>query len=219
MQQSLNQLKESLDECALLVNLAAHAYTGLMNAIDARNSSLLLIDYQARLMPAIHDADDVVAKALLLARAAQLLEVPVIGTEHNAERIGPNIDALARLCLHTVAKTHFDACEDGLPAALDAHAPSRQQVIVAGCEAHVCMLQTTLGLLRAGREVFVVDNASGSRRPSDHATAMRRLAQAGAVIVSHEMVLFEWLHDCRHPRFRELLALVKAEPVASADHQ
>lgn len=219
MQQSLNQLKEILDESALLVNLTAPAYTGPMNSIHARKSSLVLVDYQARLMPAIHDADDVLAKALLLARAAQLLEVPVVGTEQNPDRLGPNVDALARLCRHTVAKTHFDACADGLPAALEEQAPSRRQVIVAGCEAHVCMMQTALGLLRTGLDVFIVENACGSRRPSDHAAAMQRLRQAGAVIVTHEMVLFEWLHDCRHPRFREVLALVKAEPLASGDHQ
>lgn len=182
-----------------------------MNAIDINASSLVLVDYQARLMPAIHGADDVVATALVLARAAALLELPVLGTEENPERLGPNIDALARLCVQTVPKMHFDACQDGLLAALDARAPGRRQVVIAGCEAHVCMLQTALGLLRAGREVYVVENASGSRRPLDHAAAMRRLAQAGATIVTHEMVLFEWLHDCRHPRFREVLALVKAE--------
>lgn len=186
-----------------------------MNAIDAGASSLVLVDYQARMMPAIHGADDVIAKALVLARAAALLEVPVLGTVQNHERLGPNTDALARLCVQTVAKMHFDACEDGLLAALDAQAPGCRQVVIAGCEAHVCLLQTTLGLLRAGREVFVVENASGSRRPSDHAAAMRRLQHAGATIVSHEMALFEWLHDCRHPRFREVLALVKSEPVSA----
>lgn len=181
-----------------------------VNAIDARASSLVLVDYQARLMPAIHGTDDVLATALLLARAAVLLELPVLGTEENPERLGPNTEALAQLCGQTVSKMHFDACADGLLAALDVQAPGRRQVVIAGCEAHVCMLQTALGLLRAGRDVFVVENASGARRPSDHAAAMRRLAQAGATIVTHEMVLFEWLRDCRHPRFGEVLALVKA---------
>ncbi len=187
-----------------------------MNAIDAGGSSLVLVDYQARMMPAIHGADDVVAKALVLARAATLLGVPVLATEQNPDRLGPNTDALARLCAQTVPKTHFDACADGLLGALDAQGPGRGQVVIAGCEAHVCLLQTALGLLRAGRAVYVVENASGSRRPSDHAAAMRRLRHAGASIATHEMVLFEWLHDCRHPRFREVLALVKAEPLAPA---
>jgi len=182
-----------------------------MNTIDARASSLVLVDYQARLMPAIHAAAEVTAIALLLARAARLLDVPVIGTEHNPGRLGPNLEALAALCDRVLPKTHFGACADGLPAMLDA-AARRPQVVIGGCEAHVCLLQTTLGLLDAGRRVFVVENACGARRPSDHAAAMRRLAQAGATVVTHEMVLFEWLAHCRHPRFREVLALVKAAP-------
>ena len=70
-------------------------------------------------------------------------------------------------------------------------------------------MQTALGLLRAGKRVWVVASACGSRRPGDHAAAMARLSQAGATIVTHEMVLFEWLGDCRHPRFKDMLKIVK----------
>lgn len=192
--------------------LAGISMENRMNTIDAQASSLVLVDYQARLMPAIPGSVEVTANALLLARAARLLEVPVIGTEHNAEHLGPSLEALAALCDRVLPKTHFGACADGLPAMLDAAGTGRPQVVIAGCEAHVCLLQTALGLLDAGRRVFVVENACGARRPSDHAAAMRRLAQAGATVVTHEMVLFEWLADCRHPRFREVLALVKAAP-------
>ena len=183
-----------------------------MNAIDANDSVLVLVDYQARLMPAIHGADAVVDTAAVLARAARLLEIPVLGTEQNPDRLGPNIAVLRALCERTLAKTRFDAVADGLVDALHAARPGFSQAVVAGCEAHVCMLQSALGLLRAGKQVFVVENASGARRPRDHAAAMRRLAQAGATVVTHEMVLFEWVHDCRHPRFREVLALVKSAP-------
>jgi len=113
-------------------------------------------------------------------------------------------------CARTLAKTHFDACADGLLDALAEVNPDGDQVVVAGCEAHVCMMQTALGLLRAGKRVWVVANASGSRRASDHAAAMARLARAGATIVTHEMVLFEWLDDCKHPRFRAVLGRIKA---------
>lgn len=184
-----------------------------MNAIDAAGSILVLVDYQSRLMPAIGNGAGALATAALLARAARLLDVPVIGTEQNPERLGPNDDALRALCGQTLAKTRFDACADGLVAALEAARPGVAQAIVAGCEAHVCLLQTALGLLRSGKQVFVVENACASRRPPDHAAAMRRLAQAGAIVVTHEMVLFEWLHDCRHPRFRAVLELVKSAPL------
>lgn len=183
-----------------------------MKTIDADSSVLVLVDYQTRLMPAIHEGAAALATATLLGRAARLLDVPAIGTEHNPERLGPNDGAVRELCRHVLAKTHFGACADGLVGMLDAARPGFTQAIVAGCETHVCMMQTALGLLAAGKQVFVVENASSSRRPLDHAAALRRLAQAGATIVTHEMVLFEWLHDCRHPRFREVLALVKSAP-------
>jgi nicotinamidase-related amidase len=104
-----------------------------------------------------------------------------------------------------MAKMHFDACEDGLLALLG----DVPDVVIAGCEAHVCLLQTALGLRRAGRAVWVVADACGSRRATDHALAMQRLRDAGATVVSTEMLLFEWLAHCRHRHFREVLALVK----------
>ena len=178
----------------------------------AERCALLLVDYQARLMPAIREGEQRCARAALLAQAAQTLGIPVLGTEQNPDKLGPNTAAIRSRCLQTLAKTHFDACADGLLEVLQRHQPLGGDIVVAGCEAHVCLLQTALGLLRAGRRIWVVDNACGSRRPADQRLAMQRLAQAGAQLVSHEMVLFEWLRDCRHPAFRELLALLKPMP-------
>jgi nicotinamidase-related amidase len=182
-----------------------------VNRIDAARCQLLLVDYQARLMPAIDDGPRVLAAALRLADAARLLDIPVLGTEQNPQGLGPNVDALRQRCASTLAKMHFDACEDGLLEQLRRLDPAgaRPELVVAGCEAHVCLLQTALGLRRAGRPVWVVADACGSRRSADHALAMQRLRDAGATVVGIEMVLFEWIHDCRHPAFRDLLALVK----------
>ncbi|MBX3638219.1 MAG: isochorismatase family protein [Rubrivivax sp.] len=181
-------------------------------ALDAGRCTLVLVDYQARLLPAIHDGERVLAEALRLADAARLLGVPVLGTEQNPAGLGPNVEALRQRCASTLAKMHFDACADGLLGLL-AQQGGRHDVVIAGCEAHVCLLQTALGLRRAGHALWVVATACGSRRASDHALAMQRLRDAGAVVVSAEMVFFEWLHHCRHPRFKEVLTLVKQAPV------
>lgn len=181
-----------------------------MEAMDAKASVLVLVDYQARLMPAIHDAATVTTNGVLLARAAHTMGIPVIGTEQNPSGLGPNVEQIRSECPVTLAKTHFDACADGLVQALHDAKPDGNQIVIAGCEAHVCMMQTALGLVRAGQRVWVVASASGSRRPADHAAAMARLAKAGATIVTHEMVLFEWLRDCEHPRFRDVLKMLKA---------
>jgi len=172
----------------------------------ASKSVLVLVDYQQRLMPAIHCGEQVAAEATRLADAAQVLGIRVLGTEQNPAGLGPNIEAIRQRCQTTLAKTHFDACEDGLLDALG----DVGEVVIAGCEAHVCLLQTALGLLRSGRRLWVVGPASGSRSAADHQLAMDRLRGAGAVIVSPEMVAFEWLHDCRHASFKPVLQMFKS---------
>ncbi len=181
-------------------------------ALDRARSALVLVDYQARLLPAIHRGAQALAHAARLADIARLLDVPVVGTEQNPAGLGPNDDAVRSRCGATLAKTHFDACADGLVEhlrALPGPGAGVRDVVVAGCEAHVCLLQTALGLLRAGFRVWVVAEACGSRSADDHALAMQRLRQSGAVVAGVEMVAFEWLHSCRHERFRDVLAVVK----------
>jgi nicotinamidase-related amidase len=182
----------------------------MSHLIDANRAALVLVDYQQRLMPAIDRHDAVIANALLLADIARALTLPVIGTEQNPAGLGPNVAAIRERCDATLAKMHFDGCADGLVALLHEQVggPPRE-LVIAGCEAHVCLLQTTMGLLDAGLAVSVVADACGSRTAANHALAMRRLERAGARIVSVEMVAFEWLRTCRHDRFKTVLTLLK----------
>jgi nicotinamidase-related amidase len=174
---------------------------------DVARSTLIMIDLQERLLPSIDDGAAVMKNALILARAARRLAVPVIGTEQNPAGLGPNAAAIRTLCDQTIAKTDFNACaEPGFLGALD---PARDDLIVAGCEAHVCVLQSVLGLLGAKRRVRLVADAIGSRQPSSKTVAMERARAAGAELVTTEMVLFEWLRSSEHPGFRELLRLIK----------
>ncbi len=87
--------------------------------------------------------------------------------------------------------------------------PADAEVVVAGCEAHVCVLQTVLGLIAASRKVFVVCDAIGSRKPEDKAAAIARMERHGAEIVTTEMVAFEWVQTAENPRFRAVSALIK----------
>jgi nicotinamidase-related amidase len=183
-----------------------------MKTIDPRRSVLVLVDYQQKLMPAIHEGEDVVSRAVLLADCARELGIPVVGTEQNPRGLGPNVEAIRARCQATIAKNHFDGCRDALLEALPQQPQRPIDIVVAGCEAHVCMMQTALGLMRAGYAVWVVGDASGSRSRVDRNVAFRRLRQAGAVIVTVEMVVFEWLQTCDHERFRSVLQLLKAPP-------
>ena len=178
--------------------------------MSAAVSQLVLVDCQQRLMPAIPDAGAVVANILHLADLAQALQVPVWGTEQSPDKLGPNLPAIRAACARTLAKTVFDATADGLLELLQpGRDGGRAEVVVAGCEAHVCLLQTTLGLLGAGFAVWVVGDACGSRSAHDHAAAMARLTRAGAQIVSTEMVGFEWLRRADHAGFRHWQATIR----------
>lgn len=199
--------------------------------LDAEESQLVLVDYQQRLMPAIHEGDRVVANAVKLARIAQLLQVPLWATEENPQGLGGTVDVLQPLVAGRVlAKMEFDATSVLLPKlkpaprqqggnarSLPKHlqkaappsAPVRESIVLAGCEAHVCLMQTALGLLDEEAEVWVVTDACSSRSERDRDAAFDRLAGAGAELVTTEMVAFEWLRDAGHPRFKEVLQLVK----------
>jgi nicotinamidase-related amidase len=175
--------------------------------LTAEGAVLVLIDLQQRLMPAIHDNETVIARAVRLAEAARLLDVPVRATEQNPAGLGPTVAPLSAYPSAVLPKTTFSALDDpGFAALLPAEA---NEIVLAGCEAHVCVLQTALGLLGSGRRVVVAADAVGSRDPADKAAAIARARQHGAEIVTSEMVLFEWLRDASHPRFREVQKLLK----------
>lgn len=200
--------------------------------LEAEQSQLLLVDFQERLMPAMHQGEAVVANAQRLARASTLLKVPTFVTEQNASRLGPTVADL-RLALpekvRVFHKMMFSAVEEGVcellapaPPAPAGNARSlpkhlqkpsvpsrREQVVLAGCEAHVCVLQTALDLLEEDFSVWVVTDACTSRTERNRDAAFDRLAGAGADLVSTEMVLFEWLRGCEHPQFKAVQALIK----------
>ena len=175
--------------------------------LRAESSTLLLVDFQERLVPAIDGGDEAVAQAARLGKAARLLGVPIVATEQLPDRLGPTVAALRDLPAATIPKATFDACQDhAVSAALPR---TRTTVALTGLEAHVCVLQTAFGLLDAGFRVAVVRDAVGSRRPESKDAALARLANAGAEIVTAEMAMFEWLGTAERREFREVLALIK----------
>jgi nicotinamidase-related amidase len=199
--------------------------------LDASQSQLVLVDYQARLMPAIFEADAAAANAVRLGKFAQLMEVPVFGTEQNPSKLGENLPDIRALCQRTLAKMNFSGVEEGLgewlrpPAkavpqgnarSLPKHlqkpaagAEERNTIVIAGCEAHVCLLQTALDLLEDEFDVWVVTDACSSRTERNRDAAFDRLAGAGAELVTTEMVGFEWLRSAEHPAFRAYQELIR----------
>lgn len=197
--------------------------------LKLQDSQLVLVDYQSQLMPVMHEGAAVLRNGVRLAQMAHLLKVPTWGTEQNPERLGHNPVEISEVCRRTLAKMSFGACEEGLGEVLrpQASAPSgnarslprhlqkavpapvRNSVVIAGCEAHICLLQTALGLLEEEFEVWVVTDACASRSERNRDAAFDRLAGAGAELLTTEMVAFEWLRTAEHPQFKAVQALIK----------
>jgi nicotinamidase-related amidase len=197
--------------------------------LELQDSQLVLVDYQSQLMPVMHDGEAVLRNGVRLAQMAHLLKVPTWGTEQNPERLGHNPVEMSEVCRRTLAKMSFGACEEGLVEVLRPQAsapsgnarslprhlqkavpaPTRNSVVIAGCEAHVCLLQTALGLLEEEFDVWVVTDACASRSERNRDAAFDRLAGAGAELLTTEMVAFEWLRSAEHPQFKAVQALIK----------
>ena len=191
-----------------------------MELLDAARSLLLVIDEQGKLMDAIDRpaATRVATKRLL--RLAGLFDVPVLLTEQYPKGLGPtHPEVLAEFealpgARRRLEKTSFGCCGDpGFFPAIDALRPSlsagRVQFVVAGIEAHVCVMQTVLELLGSGHQVHVAWDAVSGRGAEYRARAFDRMAAAGASITNHESVGFEWARHKNDPRFRSLSDLLK----------
>lgn len=182
--------------------------------MNAARSHLLVVDIQARLMPAIHESEQVVRHATIVLQAAARLCVPVTVTEQYPKGLGPTVTSVSEALPADAAvlpKTTFSAADD--PATMERVAAvrgsGRDQLVICGAEAHVCVLQSALGFRNAGFEVFVVADAVSSRAPSSVEAACARLLHAGCHWVTTEMVVFEWLGEAATDDFRALSPLLR----------
>lgn len=175
----------------------------------ANDTVLVLVDLQAKLLPAIHDRQDVVRNAIRLVHGARVLDLPIVYTEQNPAGLGPTVDELAALLDgKPITKRSFSSC--GEPAFEETlRSLGRREVLLAGIESHVCVYQTARDLLAGGYRVEVVRDAVSSRTPANRAVGLERMAGLGASMTSVEMALFDLLERAEGQRFKEILAIVK----------
>lgn len=180
------------------------------------NGPLLVIDFQQKLVPSIHDFKETLRNAEFLIKAFRLIEKPVLYTEQNPKGLGPTIPELKKLLEGSAArfeKLCFSsicdaACtEDDAP--LSHFLQSYQQVVICGIETHICVFQTVYDLLKSGYEVFLAVDACGSIRKKDHEAAVETMRSLGAVILPSISIVYAALGSAGHPQFKEILKLVK----------
>jgi nicotinamidase-related amidase len=178
--------------------------------LDEQKTALLVVDFQKKLLPHIHEAPSLLRRAARLVDGFHSMRLPMIVTEQYPQGLGPTVPQLAKrlegaVCM--VEKLRFSACVEPVMDHLDAM--GAKSVVVCGIEAHVCVLQTVLDLLDAGYTTALVLDAIGSRRPLDATAAEQRMIRAGALPTTVESVLFELAKEARGDRFKAIRNIVR----------
>jgi nicotinamidase-related amidase len=193
--------------------------------LDASRSAVVVIDLQGKILEMTWRKELVIAATRRLLKIAEIFRRPVILTEQYPEGLGPThpeiraaFDALATEKRH-IQKVSFGCCGDaGFGRALDAVLPDvpvpRRQIVVAGIEAHVCVMQTVVELLRGGSQVHLCWECVSGRGEEYRRHALERMRQAGAWVTNHESVGFEWARTKDHEAFRALNQVLRAGQLA-----
>jgi nicotinamidase-related amidase len=179
--------------------------------LDRKRSALVVIDIQERLFPHVYEPSRLLARIDLLLSAAQLLDIPILITEQYPKGLGSTIEEIRRAVpdAQPLTKMYFSCVlAPGFKERLTAL--QRDQIIVAGIETHICVAQTALDLVAQGEEVYVVADATSSRRLLDSKIALQRLDRSGLTIITAESVVFEWLRRAGTEEFKALQPKLKA---------
>jgi len=172
------------------------------------DSVLLVVDIQPKFMAGIEEADRVLRRSEFLIRVAKVLDIPVLATEQNVDRMGGTDERLVPHLNQRFAKMAFSCagCED-LTTALQF--TDRKTAILVGIETHICVTQTALDLQEQEFDVAVCPDAVSARTMDRHRLGMERMRDSGIMPIHTEALAYEWIKTAEHPRFREALQLVK----------
>lgn len=174
------------------------------------DSALVVIDMQERLVPAMLAPARTLKNAALLIEAAHEMNVPVLLTEQYPAGLGRTMPEVRSVAgdAQIFEKLHFSCMED-TAFAKAIESLGRRQIVLAGMEAHICVVQTAASLLEAGYQVFVASDATASRSAESEQACLQRLSAAGVGIVTTEMVIFEWLGRAGTASFKKMLPKIK----------
>ncbi|MCX6282691.1 MAG: hydrolase [Bacteroidetes bacterium] len=173
-------------------------------------SCLLVIDFQERIFPFIHENEKLLKNVSVLIKGLKVLELPVFVTEQYTKGLGVTVQALADVLdgIHRIEKSTFSCCDEPR-FNMELATSGKENVIIAGIEAHVCVLQTVIDLARQGYQAVVVEDCISSRKPNDKVWAIERMRKEGAIITTYESILFELLRNSGGETFKAISKLVK----------
>lgn len=173
--------------------------------------ALVVVDIQEKLLPPIHEKERLVRNSQLLVRAAKILSLPVIVTTQYSKGLGQTVAEIASLLpdVTPLDKLEFGCFGNGQFCSTVANLNGRNTLLLCGMETHICVLQTALGALAQGHRVHVAADAVGSRSELNWRLGLERMRNAGTVISSTEMMIYELLGKSGTPAFKEMLQYIK----------
>lgn len=180
--------------------------------LERETAALLVLDLQAKLVPAMYDAQGVIRNARILLRLAELLEIPRVLTAQYVKGLGPVVPEILEVAPGSapIEKTSFGCFgEPDFLRQLKLRAPNARALLIAGVESHICVMQTALGAMEAGYLVHVAADATSSRTKENWEIGLNRMERAGAVISSAEMMVYELLAKSATPEFKVILPLLR----------
>jgi nicotinamidase-related amidase len=198
----------SLSTPSLQADIAEIARTPL----EARQCALAVVDIQEKLLPPIFEKERMVRNSQLLIRLARILEVPVLLSTQYTKGLGATIPEIASLLpeVAPLEKNEFGCFNnDAYCARVKSLPGNRNTLLVCGMESHICVTQTVMGALNSGFIVHVASDAVSSRTEWNWKIGLDRMRQAGAVISSTEMMIYELLRTSSGPSFKEMLKYLK----------
>lgn len=178
--------------------------------LNREDTAVLVIDYQEKLMPAMHNKDAFIPRTRMLLEGLHALEVPAVASEQYPKGLGSTVPEIKEVLgdAPVLAKTTFSCLDDeGVRAAIEA--TGRSTILICGAEAHICVLQSAMDLVAMGKTVVLVVDCIGSRYVSDMEIGLRRAEQEGVLLTTAEAVLFELLGKASGPVFKTISKLIK----------
>lgn len=179
--------------------------------LQRKDCILLLVDIQKTLLDPCVRADMLKRNCEFLIEVAKVFEIPVVFTTHNGEKLGGFLPDLLNKVENPLVLNKFEfSCfeNEGIRKAIESL--GRKTIILAGIESHVCIFHTGANAIRLGYRVDLVTDAVSSRSEENRLIGIKRLEQAGAIMSSTEMVIFELLNRAGTDEFRKLLPLLKS---------
>jgi nicotinamidase-related amidase len=178
--------------------------------LDLKNTLLTVIDIQGNLAQVMHEKESLFKSVKQLIQGFICLDIPIILTEQNPDKLGPTLPEIKDLIpdITAVSKISFSCCnEKGFMDTLNK--AGKKQILISGIESHICIYQTTVALIEMGYEVHIVTDAVSSRDPKNKELALKKMERMGAVMTCVEMTLFELMKTAEHPKFRDISKIIK----------